>query len=282
MFQWEVDTVEHFTVAYYFDRIEAAGLAMLEALGVPAGGAGAALGCVTTDCYVRYLRELRAGDVLHVQSGVLAAEASTLRIGHRLVNSASGDVCATVEQTVARVDRASRTPVPFPAAVRAAAQARVVDWDGPPRERRPPPRGMEGFQVAARDVIAPHEAGPAGEARLSAYIHRFSAAALQTLAVFGMTPAYQRDERRALSTFEFQAAFVRPVRAGDVVTVHSALLHVGNSSLRIFHRMVGRDGAEAATLDQSGVHLDMDARRPAPLPEPLRGRARAILAPTAA
>jgi acyl-CoA thioesterase FadM len=42
-----------------------------------------------------------------------------------------------------------------------------------------------------------------------------------------------------------------------------------------------RTGEEVAALDQLGVHLDMDARRPTPLPDALREKARAILVPTA-
>jgi len=54
--------------------------------------------------------------------------------------------------------------------------------------------------------------------------------------------------------------------------------HVGNSSLRIFHRMTNaRTGDEVATLEQSGVHLGREARRPTPLPDGLRTKARAML-----
>ena len=37
-------------------------------------------------------------------------------------------------------------------------------------------------------------------------------------------------------------------------------------------------GEEVATLEQSGVHLDLDARRPTPLPDALRERAKAMVA----
>ena len=53
---------------------------------------------------------------------------------------------------------------------------------------------------------------------------------------------------------------------------------MGNSSLRLLHVMTREPGDEVvATLEQSGVHFDQDARRPAPLPEALRERARALL-----
>ena len=61
--------------------------------------------------------------------------------------------------------------------------------------------------------------------------------------------------------------------------LRTALLHVGNSSIRIFHRMTNAvTGELVATLEQAGVHLDLDARRPAPLPPALRERAQKLLA----
>jgi acyl-CoA thioesterase FadM len=39
-------------------------------------------------------------------------------------------------------------------------------------------------------------------------------------------------------------------------------------------------GEQLATLEQSGVHLDREARRPARLPDALRSKALAMLAPT--
>jgi len=60
--------------------------------------------------------------------------------------------------------------------------------------------------------------------------------------------------------------------------VRSALVHVGNSSVRFFHSMLDeRSGTEVASLEQSGVHFDQDRRRPAPLPDELRTRALALL-----
>jgi acyl-CoA thioester hydrolase len=278
---WEVDHVGHFTVAYYHQRIEDAGLAVLEALGVLPAPAGR--GWVTADCYVRYVRELRGGDIYHVQSGVIAVEDGALVLGHRLFDTASGVVCTTVEQRVMEVDLASRRPFPLQAAARGAAEAARVTWTEPPRERRPRPRGDEGFVEGARDVVRPAEVNALGEAGLAHYIHRFSASGGHLMAAFGMTPAYMRDALRGLSTFEFQLAITGPLRPGDLVRVQSALVHVGTSSLRLHHRMANaRTGQPLATLEQFGVHLDREARRPAPLPDTLRAKAQALLAPTAA
>jgi acyl-CoA thioesterase FadM len=283
VFAWEVDHVGHFTVAYYFQRFEDAGLGLLDAVGLgPTYVRASGRGCVTDDCHVRYVHELRGGDIYHVESGVIGeAGEAALVLGHRLIDSATGTLCATVEQRVVHVDLVSRAPRPLTAGQRARVDGRRVRWTEPARERRPRPRGEEGLVAGVRDTVKPWELGILGQAVLTHYIHRFSQSGGHVMAAFGMTPAYQRDELRGLSTFEFQLAVGGPLRAGDVVVVHSALVHVGTSSLCLFHRMAdAQTGAELATLHQFGVHLDREARRPAPLPEPLRAKARALLAPT--
>ncbi len=280
---WEVDHVGHFTVAYYHQRIEDAGFAALETLGLgPDYSRSRRRGCITTACDVRYLHELRGGDIFHVRTGVLAIEETALVFGHTLFESASGALCTTVEQRVVHADLGTDKPLALEAAQRRAAEAHRVDWQEPRPERRPRPRGEAGFVEGSLDTVKPSEMNVLGRGALSHYIHRFSASGGHLMAAFGMTPAYMRAEQRGLSTFEFQLSVTAPLCVGDLVRVESALVHVGNSSLRLFHRMSNAHrGGEIATLEQSGVHLDREARRSVPLPDALRSKAVAMLAPTA-
>ena len=96
-----------------------------------------------------------------------------------------------------------------------------------------------------------------------------------------MTPAFYREQRGGFSTFEFALAVDDLLRVGAHVVVKSAPLHIGNSSMRIFHQMLdARTGKRLAALDQLGVFLDLDARRPTPLPDWMKARAKALVAPT--
>ena len=265
--RWEVDNVDHFTVAFYFERLEDATTAILRALGLP--DASPAM----SECRVRYIRELRVGDVLHIRSGVLNADQGTLVLGHEVVDSATGTVCTTVEQ---------RATAALGAAARERARALAAVWSTMPEPPRPDtvtvPAGSEGFVDATLDTVKPWELDRHGHADWPAHVHRFSAANAQIIAAFGMTPAYMRDERRGFSTFEFRLSFAGTLGLGDPVRVRTGLLHVGASSLRMLHRMENvATGKLVASLDQSGVHLDLLARRPAPLPDGLRDRARALV-----
>src|SRR5262249_55673159 len=154
---------------------EDATLALLDALGLGADYmAREGRGCVTVDCYVRYQRELRAGDILHVESGVLSADAEGLRFGHKLFDSATRGRCTRVEQEVRHVRLDGRQGVPLSAAQQGAVEARRVAWDGPARERRLQPRGTEGFVDSARDTVKPWELDVYGQSAFPYYVHRFS------------------------------------------------------------------------------------------------------------
>jgi len=280
VFPWETDIVEHLTVAYYFERFADATLNLLAGLGLGADYMRVERrGCVTVDCYVRYMHELRVGDILHISSAVIGVDADGLRLGHRVFNSDTGVLCATVEQRTVHMELRTRASAPLPAGPRRAAESRQATWDGPAREARwHPPAGSDGFLDSARDTVKPWEMDVFGQSAFPFYIHRFSAGGIQAFAQFGMTPAYMREQRRGMSTFEFQLAFLGELHAGDPVHVKTALLHLGNSSIRVLHRMFnGRTGGLVASLDQFGVHLDVDARRPTAFPDTLRERARAIL-----
>ncbi len=278
VYRWEVDHNDHLTVAYYFSRLGDATLAVLDRLGLGrAYTERTARACVTVDCHARYLRELRVGDLMHVTTAVLDGDEQGLRLGHTLLDSDTGEVCTTFTQRLLHVGP-GRVPAPLDADTRRAVVARRTAWDEPARESHPRPHGTDRFVPSARDTIKPWEIDVLGQPALPAYIHRFSAANGHALGAFGFTPAYMRRERRGFSTFEFQCAFTGELRAGDPVAVRSALLHLGNSSMRLLHVMTNeRTGEEAASLVQSGVHFDQQARRPAPLPDALRERARGVL-----
>ncbi len=278
VYRWEVDHNDHLTVAYYFSRLGDATLALLGALELPPEGDGRVW--LTADCYVRYVQELRAADIMHILSAPIAVERDGFVVGHKLIDTGTGAVTTTFEHRL-RLVGAGGAPVSLKPADRERLEARRVVWDGPKRERRAGPKSLDGLRDSARDTIKPWEAGGSAPMALAGYIHRFSASNSHVLAEFGLTPGYMREQHRGFSTFEFQFGATRALEPGTLVVVRSGLLHVGTSSLRLFHVMSdARTGDELATLHQAGVHLDHDARRPAPLPPELADRARALLVPT--
>jgi acyl-CoA thioesterase FadM len=102
-------------------------------------------------------------------------------------------------------------------------------------------------------------------------VHRFTAGVIQALAAIGASASYLQTERRGYSTFELALRVTGWPRLGDPILVNTGIVHLGTTSIRFIHRMCNPvTGAEFARLGQFGVQLDLDARRPVALPEPLR------------
>src|SRR5712691_4985683 len=259
----ECDVTEHFTIAYYFDRLADASATLADTLGLAELGRAAG-----RRFDLRFVHELRAGDSFHILSAPIALDEHSVRFGHRFIDSASAETVAWTEETLEGFTVAE------------AIGRRLVNWPGPAVERRPEPRTLDGFSPSARDRVKPTDLDHLGRFAPAAFVHRFTTACLQTLAAIGASQAYMQAERRGYSTFELALRITDFPRLGKQILVESGILHLGNSSIRLLHRMSDpATGAEFARLDQFGVQLDLDARRPAALPEPVRAAAAQLLVP---
>src|SRR5580658_3500520 len=149
----ECDVFDHFTIAYYFDRLSDCSAALTAALG--------ATGWQTESLIVRYRQELRAGDGLHAESGVLEAGADRLRLVHKFFNSVTGEVTTQAEQWL-------RPPAD---AKPLASNTLVAGWDA----AEPTPSELPGMVVdTGRDLVKPADIDGAGGLSWAAYVHRFS------------------------------------------------------------------------------------------------------------
>ncbi len=253
---WEVDATEHFTVACYYEKFEAATWRFLRQAGVDPAAAR------TTEALTHYKAELRDRDVYKVETALIGS-GETPTIAHKLFNAETGALCTSMQQTLAGVSLAGQT----------------VAWDGDAHEDRSIPGDDANWVPALRDVARPNEADWVGNLSLSGYIHRFSTANSFIMSAFGMSPEYMTKNRVGLSTFEFQMVFHDQARPGDMIDIESCLAQLGGSSLRFYHRMRNAEtGADIAGLSQFGVQLDLDARRPRRVADDLRERAETLLA----
>jgi acyl-CoA thioesterase FadM len=253
---WEVDSTEHFTVAYYYEKFEAATWRFLRQAGVDPAAAR------TTDAVTHYKAELRGRDIYRIETALIEAGDAPV-IAHRVFNDQTGVLCTAMQQSLAGV----------------SLSGPAVEWDGDAREDRPVPGDDAGWVPALKDMARPTEADWAGKLSLPGYIHRFSTANSFIMAAFGMTPEYMTENRLGLSTFEFQLTFHGEAKPGDMIDVDSCIAQLGGSSLRLYHRMRNAEtGADIAGLSQFGVQLDLDARRPSRIGDEIRARAEALLA----
>jgi acyl-CoA thioesterase FadM len=96
-----------------------------------------------------------------------------------------------------------------------------------------------------------------------------------------MDAEFMEKSRRGFSTFELGLRISGALRLDEPYLVETGIAHLGNSSLRLVHRMTDpRGGQEVARLGQYGVNLDLDARRPAKFPDEIRARAAKLVVET--
>jgi acyl-CoA thioesterase FadM len=267
---WECDVTEHFTVGYYYDRVEEAEANLADELGL---GDLLGRGDLPRRLDVRFARELRAGAGFHVESAALDVQ-NGLRLGHRFVDSVNGEVVTWFDE---HWDLAA---APLTSRQRAAIEDRLAVWNGPEAEKRPEPLSATGFIPTARGRVKPGDLDAAGHFSLSAIVLRFSNSSGQLGAAIGMDSEFMRQNRRGFSTFELALRMSGALRVDSPYLIETGIGHLGNSSLRMIHRMTDpRTGVEVARLGQYGVNLDLDARRPARWPEDIRHRAAALVVP---
>ncbi len=275
----DCDVVEHMTISAYVERFGDANLAIFEAVGMGMDymeRERRALASVESN--VQFHRELRVGDVMHIESGILAVEDKIVGIGHKMFDSVSGDLVTSYRQKSVHFDLDARKSVVLGEDQRQALEAARIDWDLALPEVRLYPADDHGFLAAARDTAKSWEIDILGHLSFHFHVQRFSLAAGQAMAAMGMNGEYLRQSRHGMSTFEIELKFLREIGAGDLLSIRSGLVHLGATSFRFVHHMFNeRQGTLAAVMSQYGVHLDMDARRPAPFPSDLRARSEALL-----
>ena len=269
---WQCDVTEHFTVAYYFDRLEESEANLAEALGIDDPSRP---GNQVRRLDVRYARELRAGAGFHVESAPLSlTPQNQLQLGHRFVDSVNGEVVTWFDE------HWDLSTTPLTPHQREAIESRLATWNGPAAEQRPEPTSTAGFIPTARGRVKPGDLDAAGHFALSAIVHRFSNASGQAGVAIGMDTAFMQQNRRGFSTFEMGLRMSGALPVDAPYLIETGIGHLGNSSLRMIHRMTDpRDGTEIARLGQFGVNLDLDARRPARWPDDIRARATALVVP---
>ena len=262
---WECDVTEHFTLAFYADRIAMAEANFAEELGL--------LDTLRQGGFTRALRHpararsyAPAQRLSHRQQSARPGDGG-LRVGHRVVNSVTGETATWFD-------------VQWDGVEPRLASGRVAEWDGPSFEKRPEPADFAHMIPSMAGRVQPGEISTNSAAWVcaawftnSAMRRCSSAPRLALPRITSRTPGAAFSASRSCGC----GSPVLP-QLGEAYRIDTGLAHLGTSSLRYLHVM--RDpatGEEIARADRYGVQLDLDARRPAPLAPELRERAQRLL-----
>jgi acyl-CoA thioester hydrolase len=122
-----LDHMGHMNVQHYVGMFDHATWILIAELGLTAEWFREQnCGMAALEQNIQYKRELRAGDVIEIHSGVLELGNKTMRITHEMRHFTGGWVAARTTILATYFDTIARKSTPLPDMVRAKAQALMV------------------------------------------------------------------------------------------------------------------------------------------------------------
>jgi acyl-CoA thioester hydrolase len=128
--------------------------------------------------------------------------------------------------------------------------------------------------VTYRGVVYPWHCDHMGHMNVMWYTGKFDEASWQLLSSIGLAPSRLRAKGAAMAAVEQHIEYKRELRAGDVITIRSALLEVREKAMRKTHEMINDETGEIAAITVIAVHINAANRKARPLPADVRNMGR--------
>jgi len=130
-----------------------------------------------------------------------------------------------------------------------------------------------------RGTVYPWQCDHVGHMNVMWYVEKFDEATWQFFNMLGLTPSFLRTAKRGMAAVDQHISYLQELRAGDVVTVRTALLEVKEKSIRFVHQMTNDESNEVvARTTLKAVHTDTEDRKSCVFPESVATKAASLLA----
>jgi acyl-CoA thioester hydrolase len=288
-YPWECDHMGHMNVQHHMVKaVEAAGWLQHRIGLAPATAGRERRGLVPSADYLRFHREVRAGDILLGRGAVLEVGDSGLRYALEMIDAATDEVCVTSHVTATHASMDTGEPIAWSAAERQGAMALTGEWSGDLAPRTPlPDSGLaeradiaadrrDGFVDSYRGLVHAWECDRFGLMTAAGFMARFSYAVWHVGAAVGVGPAFYRDGNVTAGLY-YHLRYHRLVHAGDALEMVSALVEHSDRRHRFLHKLYdATSGALVASDDTMGINIDPQTRRPIPWPPEVAAKSRAL------
>jgi acyl-CoA thioester hydrolase len=137
---------------------------------------------------------------------------------------------------------------------------------------------MPEMPITYRGTVYPWHCDHMGHMNVMWYVGKFDEATWHLLSNIGLSRSRLEKEAAGMAAVEQHIEYKRELRAGDLITIRSAVLEVKDKSVRFRHEMWNDESGElAATTILVGVHLDLSVRKAKTLPADVRERATSLI-----
>jgi acyl-CoA thioester hydrolase len=130
VYPWQCDHMGHMNVMWYVGKFDEATWQMFAAIGVTPGYMRREnRGVVAVRQNITYRRELHAGDLVSIRTGILEMRERVIRFYHEMRNDESDELSAATMITGVHLDAQQRKTCPFPASIIELGRQKVVEVD---------------------------------------------------------------------------------------------------------------------------------------------------------
>jgi acyl-CoA thioester hydrolase len=142
------------------------------------------------------------------------------------------------------------------------------------------PGTMDTMLVTYRGVVYPWQCDHMEHLNVAHYVGKFDEATWQMFAAIGVTPVYMREQQCGVAAVQQNISYRRELRAGDLITIRTAILEISKKKIRFYHEMHNdQTGELSAATVITGVHMDIRSRRACPFPNEVVERAMQMIFP---
>lgn len=130
---------------------------------------------------------------------------------------------------------------------------------------------MSEWKMTYRGIVYPWQCDHMGHMNVMYYANKFDEACWQLLSMLGLNPSRFAEEGTGMAAVEQHIQYRRELRAGQAVTIQSAVLEVKDKTIHMLHKLIDdASGEVAATTVVVGVHIDAMLRRAVSIPQDVR------------
>ncbi len=130
VYPWHCDHMGHMNVMWYVGKFDEATWHLLASVGLtPVYMRDNNRAMVAVEQHIAYRRELLAGDMVTIRSGILEMKEKAIRFFHEMSNNEKDEIAAVTVITGLHLDSQARKTVPFPADILERGRQMIVEYD---------------------------------------------------------------------------------------------------------------------------------------------------------
>lgn len=276
VFPWNCDNYGHMNVRFYWDHFDDSAFQTWTAIGCPPElFHTSGLHFVTGRNTVSYASEMRAGTLFVVTAGLTRVGNKSVTFTHRMHNTETGELCASMTGTEVMFDPKTRRAEEIPADIRERLNELLIETEDDPHPATTGTRltiDTSGpWHEVHRGLVFPWRCDHFGHMNARWYGHHFDDGGFHLFSMAGVDVADLQAQNIALVTLQTDLTYVREMTAGTLFVIRSGFSHVGTKSAKHIHCLFNVANLElCATMEAVDVAFDMEVRKAVPLPDNIR------------